>query len=110
MENLDKKQSEDNVCKDCSQGKCCCGMHGGHGFYGGKHHLVKIILKLFIIIIIFWCGFRLGEITGSIRGAYGRGMMNRNDYGMMRGYDYYNNIPSNANGGTTPAPTPTPVK
>ena len=109
MENFDKKQPEDNknVCKSCLEGGSCCGMHCGHGFHGGGHHLVKIILKLFIIIIIFWCGFRLGEISGSIRGVNGWGMMNRNNWGMMGGYNYYKNLPSNVNGGTT---TPVPVK
>ena len=62
MENLDKKQ-------------CECGMHSAgsmmdcHGCHGGKHHLIKIILKLVILIIIFWCGFKLGEITGYIKSA-----------------------------------------
>jgi hypothetical protein len=109
MENLDKKQSEENVCKGCLQGKCCCGMHGMHGMHGccgGGHHLVKIILKILIIIIIFWSGFRLGEVTGSIRGEYGRGMMNGNNYyGMMRGYNY-----NNPTGVTPTTPTPTPAK
>lgn len=77
-------------------------MWAGHEHcHGGKHHLVKMILKLVIIILIFWCGFKLGEITGSIR--YGRGMENRNDFRMMQGYNYSNNIP-NTNGVVVPTP------
>ncbi len=92
--------------------KCECGMHpmgpmGYHGCHGGKHHLIKIILKIIIVILIFWCGFKLGNITGSIRGEYGHG--NRGGVQMMRGYNNFNNIiPPNANTGTQT--TPTPVK
>jgi hypothetical protein len=79
MENMDKKE----------------GM-GGCGCHGGKCHLVKIILKIIIVILIFWSGFKLGVITGAIREEYGRGGYGG---GMMRGY--YNNPPVN---GTIPAP------
>src|ERR1035437_3109509 len=70
MENLDKKQCGDNGCKSSCQGGTCGEMHsmsGCGGCHGGKHHLKKMILKLIIVILIFWCGFKLGEITGSIR-------------------------------------------
>jgi len=97
MENLDKK-----VCGGCGcpcsgncEGGSCGGMH--HGCHGGKRHLVKMILKLFILIIIFWCGFKLGEMTGFIRGEYGRGT---SGFGMMRSYGN----PSSLNGGAV-APT-----
>jgi uncharacterized membrane protein len=83
MENVDKKP-------------CECGMHGpmgGHGCHGGKCHLIKMILKIFIIILIFWCGFKLGDITGSIKGEYGHRMMDRDNFGT-----------------NVVAPTPTPAK
>jgi len=84
----------------CGEGKCDCGGKMGH-MHGccGKHHLVKIILKLIIVIIIFWCGFKLGMITGSIRGGEVRG-----NYGVMRGVY---NLPNN---GGTVAPTLTPAQ
>lgn len=94
MENTDKKE--------CScQGGCSCGMGHMHGCHG-RYHLVRMILRIVIVILIFWCGYRLGMITGSIRAGYGRydgiGMMMRNDGG-------YNNLPV-----VTPANpvTPTP--
>jgi hypothetical protein len=80
MENLDKKV--------CACGGSCGGNCGGmqmHGCHGGRHHLVKVILKLVILIIIFWCGFKLGEMTGFIRGEYGRGVMG-GGFGMMHSY------------------------
>ena len=91
MENIDKKE-------------CGCGMHqmggcGCPGCHGGKHHLIKIILKIIIIILIFWCGFKLGDITGSIRGGYGREIGSQ----MMRGWN------SNSNSVVTPSSgTPIP--
>jgi len=69
---------------------------GGCGCHGGRHHLFKMLLKIVIVILIFWSGFKLGVITGAIRGEYGRGGY---DSGMMRGY--YNNPPVN---GAAPAP------
>jgi len=79
MENLDKKQCV------CCAGGSCGGMSSmsGCGCHGGKHHLIKIILKLIIVIIIFSCGFKLGVITGSIRAGYGHGIIGGNNSGMM---------------------------
>ena len=94
MENMNNKESE-NVCGcECHGGMNSAMMHsmhgmamGGCGCHGGKNYLIKTILKLIIIIIIFWCGFKLGEITGSIRadGFGGRTMtIHRGGYdGMM---------------------------
>ena len=53
-------------------------MHGCH--HHGKYGLVRMILKIVIVILIFWCGFRLGNIVGSVRGAG----YERNSFGMMR--------------------------
>lgn len=90
--NMDKK------CDDCAKGVCqggaCCGMSRmgmcGHGCHGGKHHLVKMILKIIIVILIFWCGFKLGEMTGFIKAQSGYGTSQRGGFGMMRGYN--NNV------------------
>ncbi len=53
MENTDKKE--------CScQGGCSCGMGYMHGCHG-RYHLVRMILRIVIVILIFWCGYRLGN-------------------------------------------------
>lgn len=113
MENLDKKEGGENCCKDgtCHHGMGCMGGHGCHGCHGGRHHLVKIILKLFIIIIIFSCGYHLGVIVGSIHGEGGY-RTERDGYGMMRGYDNYEIVPgvNSATPATTPTSTATPAK
>ena len=119
MENSDKKCETcgSSECKGCGQGQCgSC--HGGmcssmmkHGCCGGRHSLFRVILKIVIVVIIFWCGFKIGEMTGFIRAEYGGGynMMDGNGFGfrMMRG-GYYNSIPvinPSANpSGTTPVP------
>jgi hypothetical protein len=86
MENMDKKE-----CGACGGG-CCGGMHM-HGCHDRKRHLLKMILKIVIIVLIFWCGFQLGQMTGFIKAEYGRGIM-------MRGYG------NNLNNNTVPAPLP----
>ena len=107
MENLDKKEGG-YTCQNCGHSGCCGSMCDMHGCHGGRRHLIKMILKIVVIILIFWCGFKLGEMTGFFRAQYGGG--NRElggSFGMMRGgwNDYYNNTP------TTVAPTtPVPAK
>ena len=86
MDELNKKEC------GCGEGKCGCGGPMGHMHGHGKRCLVKMILKIVIVILIFWCGFKLGAITGSIRAVEGHG------YGMMRG-GY--NLPT---GGAVPVP------
>lgn len=92
---MDKKEC------GCAEGKCMCGgamghMHGCHS----RHHLVKVILKLVIIIIIFWCGYQLGMMTGYIKAEYGGGMM-RGGFGHVQ----------MMNGGTTVTPVaPVPAQ
>jgi len=104
MENMDKKQCGDACdCKgSCHNGMCGgFGQMGGCGCHGGRHHhLIKVILKLFIVIIIFWCGFKLGVITGSIQAGYGRQIGNVS--GMMRGYNYSNGVLNSGSGTPTP--------
>ena len=95
MENVDKKEGE-NKCEKCG-GPCTCGGMGHmHGCHGGRHCLVKMILKIVIVILIFWCGFKLGEMTGIIRSGYGH-----NDFKMMQGR--FDNLPNNL-GGSVPTP------
>jgi hypothetical protein len=88
-----------------------CGHHG----CCGKHHLVKIILKIFIVILIFWCGFQLGQESGFIKATYGREMRgSEHQYGMMQsgGWNNYSNtqvVPTTPGIPTTQAPM-IPVK
>ena len=96
----------------CGGGMCgggsCGGMGCMHGCHGGKHHLVKIILKLIIIGIIFCFGFRLGAMTGFLKAQSGYGSLKGGDgfgWGMMRGYNYSDQtLP-----GTKTVPTPAPT-
>ena len=82
--NMDKP-----VCGGMCGGSCggCGGMHGmgGCGCHGGKSHLMKVILKIVIMILIFWCGFKLGVMTGSLQAFYGGGMRYETGYRMMNG-------------------------
>ncbi|MDE2030839.1 MAG: hypothetical protein KGI58_01085 [Patescibacteria group bacterium] len=93
MENQEKTQVESSEHKhSCCDNKNCHNMHhmGMCGCHGGKYYfMIKAILKIIIVILIFWCGFKLGEITGSIRGYEHTG--GRYGFGMMNGYDNYNN-------------------
>jgi hypothetical protein len=91
MENLDKKE------EGVKPNGCSCGMGHMHGCHGGRHCLVKMILKIIIIILIFWCGYKLGEMTGAIRSGYGH-----NNFRMLQGG--YSNLPNNI-GGNVPVPT-----
>lgn len=98
MENMDKKDGMDQKCGHGCMGGCAmmghmCGCHG-------RHHLVKVILKIIIVVLIFWCGFKLGVITGSIRGGETRG-----GFRMMQGYNNYGALPSTGSGtALTPVP------
>ena len=103
MENVEKKceGKYEGQCGQCQGG--CHGMAfmGAHGCHGGKcHHLLKIILKLIIIMMIFCFGFKLGVITGSLRGNGEGRTFNRGGYGMMQGYRSSNLEFNNVGGGT----------
>ena len=113
MENVEKKCEGkcEGQCGQCQGG--CHGMAfmGAHGCHGGKClHLLKIILKLIIIMMIFSFGFKLGVITGSVRGLQGESRIsNRGGYGMMQGYRSGNLEFNNASGGVQ-VPVQAPVK
>lgn len=78
----------------CKQG---CGCYGGGGNWGGGHHHHgpwRILVKILILVIVFWVGMQFGELR-----AY-RGEMGRGGYGgrgaMMGGYGYGYGAASNA--------------
>ena len=61
-----KKYMENNMDKKVcgcggGMGGGNCGGMGMHGCHGGKYHLMKVILKLVILIIVFWCGLKAGR-------------------------------------------------
>ena len=114
MENCEKKCCEGGESKDCCKsGGSCCGMFmGGHGCHGRKHCLLRIVLKIVIVLLIFWAGFKLGEMTGYVKANLGSGW-EKNGSWMMKGFNYpKNNLNQNSgvnppvNNGTPVAPQP----
>ena len=95
--------------------KKVCGCAGACHCHGGVFHLMKVILKIFIMILIFWAGFKLGQESGFIRASYGREMMRGNyGYQMMGSSGWnntdYNNIIPPVPTQTTPITPATPAK
>ena len=79
MSEVENKEMNDS-CKCEGSCKCWGHCHGMHGCcHGGKYHLVRMILKMIIVILIFWAGFQIGQMTGYLRAGEGR---------MMRGGGY----------------------
>jgi len=110
MENCDKKCCEGGESKDCCKsGGSCYGMSmGGHGCHGKKYCLLKMVLKIVIIILIFWTGFKLGEMTGFIKANLGSGTGNNGSW-MMRGLNYPNKALNQNNGVIPPVNSGAPV-
>ena len=53
---------------------CRCGM------CYGRHHWGYILIKIILVIFIFWCGVQFGELKGMLGQGYGypnEGMMGR---------------------------------
>ncbi len=114
MENPEKKENEKhsdykNECVYCRE------MHHWHG-YCGKYHGARVLLKIALVVIIFWLGFTFGRMVGFLGGNYGYHMYGGPGYDMMRGYRIYNNnqLPQMMYGGEvggqniqTPIPAPT---
>lgn len=100
---------EDNkkVCPEgcecvCHGDKTCKGWWCGGGYGHGRHHFLRVILGIVILVLVFWCGFRLGALVGVYGGWYSGHMFP----GMMwRGGSYY--IPQGMMGGWY-YPTSTP--
>jgi hypothetical protein len=73
---------EKNSSKEHGDG-CMCGMcqGGGYGMMGGKHWMY-IVIRIFIVMFIFWAGVQFGELK-----AYVENSMYNNTYGsMMNGW------------------------
>lgn len=100
-------KQHDHSCQQCHHG--CCQMEGGWGM--GHHHFRpwRMLLKVIVILFVFWLGMQLGEIKTFMRDSYGPDsygpgyMMDvgypdnyGNGYdmgGMMRNYYYDNQQP-----------------
>ena len=52
---------------------CMCGMCGG-GMWG-HHHWGHMIIKLFIVLFIFWAGVQFGELKAMVENSFYGGMM-----------------------------------
>ena len=58
---------------------CKCGVCHGNAMLGcacGRRHWVRILIKVVIIVFVFWAGVQFGELKGMLRGEYYR-------YGMI---------------------------
>jgi hypothetical protein len=101
MENkADKNHSEEGKCMygagDAMKGRmgsCSCGSGCGYGKMRFLY-LLRILVTLIILIIVFWCGFRLG----ALRASFGRGYRS---YPMM-GQGGYGNVSGGRTSGITP--------
>ena len=76
---------------------CECGCHGGVcGGMWGHHHWGHMIIKLFIVLFIFWAGVQFGELkaavdnftAGGMGGGYGHNVyyQSAGQDGMMGGW------------------------
>ena len=70
-------------------GKCdggCCEGSSAWGMYGGHHHGAgHLIVKLIIIVFVFWAGVQFGALKAV---ADGRADGYQRGYGMMGNYYY----------------------
>ncbi|HBT75258.1 TPA: hypothetical protein DEB29_04630 [Candidatus Wolfebacteria bacterium] len=54
---------------------------------GGRHHLMRWILGIIILVLVFVAGIKLGEFKENLRGnGYGYRMMQNQGYDRMPGY------------------------
>ncbi len=52
-------------------GRCMmCSMHGGMCGGCGKHHFLRIVLKLIVLALVFWAGVKIGELKGYYEAGY----------------------------------------
>lgn|GEM_PF-1979240 len=69
---MDKEHGEGCTC-GCQNGMCGC--HGGMcGGLWGHYHWGHMIIKLFIVLFIFWAGMQFGELKAAVDNFEGGGM------------------------------------
>lgn len=91
------KEQECEMCEGCCGHRGMCDDH--EGYYdacgedcqrmygmrcGGRHHLLRWILGILILVLVFIAGVKVGEFKQYLRGeGYGHHMMGKHDHGMM---------------------------
>lgn len=81
---------------------CMCGMCGG-GLWG-HHHWGHMLIKLIIVLFIFWAGVQFGELKSMVENSYYSGMMG--GWGGQGGnMMYYNSLPQGSTVSSWAEPT-----
>ncbi len=109
MEDKEKIESKNNCCEDtkgcsnCMNG--CSNMHGYHHNFGGRCHIVRKVIFVFIIIAAFCFGTQYGMMKASYRSDYRfeRGGM------MDWGFNQVRPVQQGATGSVTVDVTKTPA-
>jgi len=82
---------------------CECGCHGGAcGGMWGHHHWGHMLIKLFIVLFIFWAGVQFGELKAAVDSFTAGGM------GYGHNAYYLNSEPGGMMGGWTTSAVPAP--
>ncbi len=98
-------ENNKKVCEGC---ECSCHDDKCRGCYGGgRHYILRWVLGIIIIFFVFWGGFKIGLIVGSVNGGYGYPM---HGFRSMMGRDGYSNYgPWMMYGWTATDKAPTPT-
>jgi hypothetical protein len=83
---------DDSKCEHCGKGGWMCGASYSHGFH--KHGITRLVIKVIVILIIFWFGVKFGEMHGRGFGYGSRGYRNFPNRNMM----YQENFGPTGNG------------
>ena len=86
-------ENKENTCTTCTTGSCGCKCGSMMGMGGHKHHILRKILMLILLVIVFNLGMRMGELKGLLQSqnnSYHRGgmMMNYGTTPIMMGGGY----------------------
>ena len=108
---------ENNKCDKCQDGCECsscngakgCGCHHGHcdGVCFGHHRTGRWVIKVLVLLFVFWVGTQVGEMKSEFRSQYGYPM---GAYRMQgyQGYNAYGSTDAARQGGGAPAASSTP--
>lgn len=101
MDNMDNKDIKNGNPEGCQCGWCTW-RRGGWGC-GGRWSWLRLLIGIVILIFVFWAGFKLGELKGSLEGYGWYGGNGRHSPGYMMGpgmmgWRYYNGAVPQATG------------
>ena len=105
MEDMKEGKEEMNgkkcmMCGGMHEG-CGCSCCGGWGWHGRRHHHgFHILVKIVILVLVFWAGMQFGELRSFTRG----GMMRGDQGAMMGGYGYGGGYAPHGSGTATTTP------